>query len=284
MLVSGALTTDHLADAGMRQGNYNGAICNCNGLWAQGKPGTAGRFVDYPSAPSNLQTVMWLGLVTSEMASNMVFVLETGSFADASIPGDGWSYTIQVPLWGAKARQLLPSFTAPFGTRHPNVTVSSAVALRSGASQAGITGRVVRARAWLEPECSTICAHVIVVNLDRESPAQFTLTLNDIVQPIAGSDINASRIFDAGYNVTLTLPSPTSATLSDFVAADGTNVYEIGCGGPRPAPCVDPNGEPCNDHRSWNGSAMDWTCASRRVLCKHGFVAKDPYNATCMAL
>ena len=55
----GALAINHLADAGVRQGNHNGAICNCNGLWAQGA-GSPGEFDDYPSAPASLQTVMWL--------------------------------------------------------------------------------------------------------------------------------------------------------------------------------------------------------------------------------
>jgi len=59
------------------------------------------------------------------------------SFADPLIAGEGWQYSIQVPLWGAKAKQLLPSFTAPFGSKHPNVTVSSAVALRSGVPTTG---------------------------------------------------------------------------------------------------------------------------------------------------
>jgi hypothetical protein len=184
---------------------------------------------------------------------------------------------------------LLPSFAAPFGTRHPNISVTSAVAMRNAASQAGITGGLVRARAWVEPGCSTLCSHVIVVNLDRESPVQFTLSLTGLkLQQTIDSGgrsavVNASRIFDAGYNVTLTHVSESSATLSDFLAPDSANVYEIGCDGSRPTLCTDPvTAKPCDDHRSWNGSALDWTCASRRVLCKHGFVAKDPYNATCI--
>jgi hypothetical protein len=161
--------------------------------------------------------------------------------------------------------------------------------MRNAASQAGITGGLVRARAWVEPGCSTLCSHVIVVNLDRESPVQFTLSLTGLkLQQTIDSGgrsavVNASRIFDAGYNVTLTHVSESSATLSDFLAPDSANVYEIGCDGSRPTLCTDPvTAKPCDDHRSWNGSALDWTCASRRVLCKHGFVAKDPYNATCI--
>jgi len=68
-----ATPVGHLTDAGVRQGNKQGAICNCNGLWAQGQGGS-GEFDDYPAAPLGLQTVMWLGIVTSEMTSNMVFV------------------------------------------------------------------------------------------------------------------------------------------------------------------------------------------------------------------
>ena len=221
----------------------------------------------------------------------MVFVLESGgpTFTDAAVVGSGWPYSIQVPLWGAKARQLLPSFAAPFGTKHPNVSVTSAVALRSSAPSSGIVGGPVRARAWTEPGCSTFCSHVIVVNLDRESPVQFTLSLTNLqlqhmVDGGGSAVVYASRIFDAGYNVTLTDVTESSATLSDFLAPDVANVYEIGCDGPRPMPCIDPaTAEPCHDHRTWNGSALDWSCASRRVLCKDGFVAKDPFNATCQA-
>lgn len=147
----------------------------------------------------------------------------------------------------------------------------------------------MRARAWTEPGCSSLCAHVIVVNLDRESPVQFTLSLTGLeLHQLIGVDgrttvVNASRIFDAGYNVTLTDVLDSSASLSDFLAPDAANVYELGCDGARPTPCTDPaTAEPCHDHRSWNGSAVDWSCASRRVLCKHGFVAKDPHNATCV--
>jgi len=278
----GALSIDHIHDSGLRAGNKNGAICNCNGLWNQHT------FDDYPAAPQSLQSVMWLGVVLAEMSSNMVFVLESAGvgyvsalpkpmkfgwrpfFEDSTVPGKGWPSTIQVPLWGAKARQLAPSFDAPFGTTHPNATVTKALALRSGASQAGITGGLVRARAWAEAGCSSVCVHVIVVNIDDQSPVSFSISLLGISQRIEGSDVNASLLFDLGYNVTLREVTATSAVLSDFVAADATNIYEIGCHGDRPAPPKN-----CS-------AAVDWRCASRRVLCKHGFVEKDPNNATCV--
>eukprot|EP01052_Picozoa_sp_SAG31_P064970 SAG31_NODE_23806_length_495_cov_0.911616_1_plen_129_part_01 len=60
----GPLTGNHLTDGAVRQGNRHGAICNCNGLWQQGHGGV-NEFDDFPSSPRSLQSVMWLGIVTS---------------------------------------------------------------------------------------------------------------------------------------------------------------------------------------------------------------------------
>eukprot|EP00040_Diaphanoeca_grandis_P029827 m.175459 g.175459 ORF g.175459 m.175459 type:complete len:773 (-) comp31821_c1_seq1:377-2695(-) len=275
----GALAVNHLSDVGVRQGNTHGAICNCNGLWQQGSAATPnGWFDDFPSSPANLQSVMWLGIVTSEMYNNMVFILESGGFESSVVAGGGWEWGIQPMLWGAKARQLLPSFITPFGSQQPNTKISSAIALRPDASTAGITGGLVRARTWVETGCSSICSHIIVVNIDVLTPVQFTLDITNVPQAIAGSDMNVSRIFDASYNVSLTMKSGLRGSpmysLSDFIGAGQTNIYEVGCHGIRPAKPAGVN--------VTSTTYVNWKCASRRVLCKHGFIDKDPNNATCI--
>ena len=159
-----------------------------------------------------------------------------------------------------------PSFKAPFGVAPAlSVAVDTVERFHSARSLAGQqenSGASIRARAWGE-DCKSVCAHLLVVNIDQSSPASFTLSVHGLPQlPMAG--INATRLFSASYNVTL---SATGA-LTDWIGAGDTNVYEIGCEEPKEA-----NG--------WRA------CSNRRVVCKHGFTSQrgtippTPHNATC---
>ena len=74
---------------------------------------------------------------------------------------------MQVPTWGQQASALAPSFSAPFGSVPDVVTTVLSAAPVRGAAPPG--GTVVSARTWMEP-CAELCAHVVVVNLDQQSP------------------------------------------------------------------------------------------------------------------
>ena len=66
--------------------------------------------------------------------------------------------------------------------------------------------------------------------------------------------LNATRLFDGGYNTTLGFRGEM-IILDDFIGPGDTNIYEVGCEGPRP--------KERND-----GSNPPWeACANRRVMC-----------------
>lgn len=85
-----------------------------------------------------------------------------------------------------------------------------------------LVGPLVRAGLWLEP-CETTCAHVVVVNLHQRSFVQFSLSLSGLEAKALPA--NATRLFDASYNVTVT----ADGTLTDYIGPGDTSVYEVGC-------------------------------------------------------
>jgi hypothetical protein len=116
----------------------------------------------------------------------------------------------------------------------------------------------VRAKAWIEPNCAhatgAICAHLAVASFDQDSPAQFTVRIEGGLPGQQGEAANATRLFDASYNVTLA----ADGTLSDWIGAGATHIYEIGCTGPRP-PVQMRNADP---------QGLPWSaCANRRLQC-----------------
>ena len=123
-----------------------------------------------------------------------------------------------------------------------------------------------QARAWAEP-CNSVCAHLVVVNIDQSSPASFTLS----VQGLPPIPVNATRLFTASYNVTMS----ATGSMSDWIGAGDSNVYEIGCDSPRG---YEPTG---TNHTPWRA------CTNRRVVCKHGFttargaIPPTANDATC---
>ena len=83
----------------------------------------------------------------------------------------------KVGIWGAEVAALAPGILAPFGSAPALATeVVSGVSLRP----AGVLlGPVVRARAWAEP-CARLCAHLVVVNFDQSSPAEFAVSVRGL--------------------------------------------------------------------------------------------------------
>lgn len=248
-------------------------LVNCRGLWTGSKA-----FADFPGAPRQTRTAMWLAIVTAGLNSELVFLLQsTGEWLGPNTLGGGWQQTIQLAIFATQMRSLLPSFLRPFenGPHTATLNITSARMLRPTASIAGMPGlpgsslTPVRARVWVEDPCATPCMHLIVVNVLDDTPVEFTAQLHSPAlaaharesggNAAAMAALNATRLFDADYNITLRVCTSgggeSCMTLTDFVPPGEANVYEIGCTGPRP--------KERND-----GTSPPWqTCANRRVLC-----------------
>ncbi len=120
------------------------------------------------------------------------------------------------------------------------------------------------------------CLHVIVVNVLEDTPVSFEIEVES--PPTAAiisryqhhqatvsnaeaqlhAVVNATRLFDDGYNVTLGFRG-TWIVLVDYIGPGDTNIYEIGCDGPKPKPIVGPGGRTLSP--AWQ------PCANRRVTC-----------------
>lgn len=218
---------------------------------------------------------MWLGIITALMFNAVTFDSDF-QWASPTDPGGGWLQQIQQEIWAAQVEQLMPSFTAPFGSVHPMASVMSAKCLRTSTSAE--CAYPIRVRAWREPcnHTSDLCVHVIVVNTALDSPVQFQLAIDGLGLNDA---TNATRLFDAGYNTTV---SPHGA-LMDFASPGESMVYEIGCHEAAPLQVSAPTFPDVNDGRPAGivGVSPWQSCMNRRVLCKSGFEEKSPYNATC---
>lgn len=230
-------------------------VVNCVGLW------WTPTFMDHPSAAKITRSAMWLGIIASAVPNQLVFLLQnTGFTSSVTEPDGGWLQTIQPAIWGAQVRALMPSVLPRHGeVFRPTADVLEAAPLvPTSVGPPGLNGPLVSVGAWAEA-CPTVCAHVIVVNLHQQSFVHFTIRLTGLTH--VALPTNATRLFDATYNSTV----DTNGLLTDFIGPGDTNVYEIGCTGPKP-----------------NSSVPEWLpCANRRVVCKKGFVNTDPNNATC---
>ena len=151
-------------------------------------------FGNHPAAPKSTRSAMWLSILTTEMYSQLVFVLDTrspkvgnSSFQKWPSPlntGGGWPQTIQLGLFVGQLTALLPSFLRPFENGpHPILTVVAAKMLRPNADTTGLPGTVpvpVRVRAWEEGPCADVaasCLHVIVVNVLHTTPVRYTVEI-----------------------------------------------------------------------------------------------------------
>ena len=140
--------------------------------------------------------------------------------------GGGWLQQITQEIWAAQVQQLMPSFTAPFGSviAHPTAYVTSAKCLRPSASAAACDGAVgpgpLRVRAWREAcnKTSELCVHVVVVNIALASPVEFRLQIDGLGLMLA---TNATRLFDAGYNASVSQPG----VLADYAGPGESLIY-----------------------------------------------------------
>jgi hypothetical protein len=254
-------------DGAFRHGAEWEPLCNIYSILADGA------FQDIPAAPIDSRTGMWLGVINAGLVNQLAFNLKFATLQPLSGPTGGWRQTIQLPLFGGEVAALAPSLLAPFGSVPSlTVTVLQGVSLRP---HGVLRGPVVRAKAWMEPDCPTICAHLAVASFDQDSPAQFSVRIEGGLPGQQGKAANATRLFDASYNATL----EADGTLSDWIGAGATHVYEVGCTGPRPAIPMRSGAEP---------HGLPWAaCANRRLQCANGFVHKDgaeppsPHHAAC---
>ena len=199
-------------DGAFRHGAEWEPLCNIYGVMADGA------FQVIPAAPGDSRTGMWLGTITAGMVNQLIFSLEFASLQPVTGPTGGWLQTIQVPIWGGEVAALAPSLLAPFGSVPDlQVTIVTGDSLRP---HGVIRGPVVRANAWMEP-CDTLCAHLAVASFDQDSPAQFTVRVDGLGgQSLPPTGANATRLFDASYNVTL----EADGTLSDWIGAGAVNI------------------------------------------------------------
>eukprot|EP01051_Picozoa_sp_SAG22_P004057 SAG22_NODE_209_length_15177_cov_9.282995_7_plen_329_part_00 len=251
-------------DGAFRNGMARAPLVNCPGLWTGSRA-----FADFPGSPRQTRTAMWLAVVTTNFFSELVFLLQsTGSWLGPNTLGGGWQQTIQVAIWATQMRSLLPSFLRPFeASPHPTINITSVKRLLPAASTAGLPGTAqmpVRARAWVEGPCPTTpmpCIHVIVVNVLTDTPVEYTARVHSpeaamvVTEGLrSGVVVNATRLYDASYNISLSFDGP-DLIVHDFIPAGEANVYEIGCSGPKP-------------HERNDGTSPPWrACANRRVLC-----------------
>ena len=273
----GSWATGPLGDGTLRHGAERAIITNIHGLWSQGQ-GSINDFRNYPAAPEQSRSMMWLGVITAMMFNSLTF---QGSFGwgAPTTPGGGWLQEIQQEIWTSQVEQLMPSFTAAFGTVHPEASVASAKCLRPSAhAVVNECADPIRVRAWRElcNETSELCVHVIVVNIALDSPVQFQLNIEGLGLTAA---TNATRLFDAAYNTTVS----QQGTVADYAAPGESLIYEIGCHEAAPKQLSTPTFPDVNDGRpSGTAGLSPWErCMNRRVLCKDGFVEKSPFNATC---
>ena len=228
----------------IRQGAAFEPIINSHGLWSTASTR------QFPATPSATRSALWLSVIEADLTQQLTFVLLANSW---SAPGksadDGWLQTVAVASWAQEARMLAPSLNPAFGVQSEAalVVVSNASRLAAGGSSLPPQS-VIRARGWHE-ECtaetnsSGICMHIVAVNLMRDSPAGFTLTVT--VPGYAEYERHtgnppypapASRLFgNGGYDVAIECGGVncTEGRLEDFVGAGETVVYEVGCRGPR---------------------------------------------------
>ena len=76
-------------DGALRNGLAFAPIVNCHGLWANQPSGPNGIFGDHPAAPKTTRSAMWLAAVTTDMISELVFILQGSSdkWANELTPG-----------------------------------------------------------------------------------------------------------------------------------------------------------------------------------------------------
>jgi hypothetical protein len=160
--------------------------------------------------------------------------------------------------WMAHARALAPSLHAPITLIVPDVALKAFTPLRLPMGGGGDPYEP-RMRVWRE-DCSAVCLHLVVANVMTHTPVHFSAQLGGagwqaiVEQEAATSGIsNATRIFESQY----TIPISSTGELDDWIDAGSTNVYEIGCNGPRPV------------------ASEQWQeCSSRRGHCTQGWTDK----------
>ena len=107
---------------------------------------------------------------------------------------------------------------------HPTASVTSAKCLRPSASAAECDGAIgpgpLRVRAWREAcnKTSELCVHVVVVNIALASPVEFQLQIDGLGLTQAA---NATRLFDAGYNASVSQPG----ILADYAGPGESLIY-----------------------------------------------------------
>ena len=251
-------------DGAFRNGLRFGALGNIAGLWqSQGSnslvPGFGGGFERFPASPAFTATALWLAVIEAGTTSQLAFMIQDWNYGggrpQCRVGNDCWpirDWLLQEQAfhaWMFHAQALAPSFSAPLTLPSSHVALASTVLLRPAAVTDAYEPRV----QLMSEECKDeghYCLHLLVANVVTHSPISFTVRLGG---PAMGAFSNATRIFGAEYDIHI-----ENGELTDWVDAGATNIYELGCHGPRP-----------------NSSAPGWPpCSNRRGRCTAGWVDK----------
>ena len=261
----------------IRRGAWFEPMVNCLGRYARPYPGETEHEAIYSNGPTATRTSLWLSVLQYDTYGQLTFTLGGNAWAppDWSVD-DGWLDNIAVQGWAVEAKMLAPSLMPLFGSDALNgtdvdmVTVQSAELLsvrtqdckpsEQDCSPSGWATSPVVARGFAE-DCNSatntsgVCAHVVVMNLAKTSPAKFALSVRLPGAPDASNATQpplVSRLFaNGGYDVDFKCgPDCIEGVIEDWLGAGDTVVYEIGCSGARAT-----RGQP------WQ------SCSNRRVSC-----------------
>ena len=196
------------ADVPLRTGAPFQVVWNCpSGDWTHWE------------TPRFKLTDMWLSTIQGDITGQLVFARNAG----------GGDVDTELGYFAQQTKALWPALAAPFGSNPP-----PAIKVLSPTWAANASG--IRARAWAAPlfwPLQTACTIVAVANANTRQHAEFTLLLQPapVVSPDR-QDTNATRIFDAIYNVTIS----AEGKMSDWIQAGGVNLYRFGTACPTKLP------------------------------------------------
>jgi hypothetical protein len=193
------------ADPKLRAGAPFQVVWNC-----PSSDGTDSRQTAWETSRFKL-TDMWLAVIQGDMTGQLAFIRN---------PADAGDQDTELGYFAAQTKEMWPALSAPFGSAPPPlVRVSALPAVQS------YTYLWLRARAWATPLSSPVgsatCTYIVVANANPSMGTAFQLTLD----PPPEESANATRLFDAVYNLTI-----TGGNFSDYIVPGGVHLYRYGAG------------------------------------------------------
>jgi hypothetical protein len=181
----------------------------------------------------NLQTAMWMSTAQAGVVNQLIFA------GNRPVPMEGihaidwgskiaWMLYMQVEMYSAKARAILPSLYAPFGLPQPEATLANVSYMLPLVYPGMPAGRRFGVRAWRQETTTGWCGHLLVVSSAQATSAQFTVKLAGSF-PVGDRKfgVSALRLFDANYKVNIS----NDGLLTDWIGPADHSIYQLGeCG------------------------------------------------------